>query len=144
MISVSLLQSSSFPTAWETRSIFLSVLAPPVCFGRNAPSRKRSCRSFRNTDPPFSFLCPRFMPGYCGWKKNTTLVHSESAYLPGKPSHPRLSTTGSSGGVPPAFEAKIVDDGGRDVAIGEGGPRLVKGVAGAALYCSKHEQTKKT
>jgi benzoate-CoA ligase len=45
--------------------------------------------------------------------------------------------------VTPAFEAKIVDDNGREVPVGEVGNLMVKGDANAAFYWNKHEQTKR-
>ena len=43
----------------------------------------------------------------------------------------------------PAFEAKIVDDDGREVPIGEVGNLMVRGDATAPYYWNKHEQTKR-
>ena len=43
----------------------------------------------------------------------------------------------------PAFEAKIVDDDGHEVPIGEVGNLMVKGDATAPFYWNKHEQTKR-
>jgi benzoate-CoA ligase len=51
---------------------------------------------------------------------------------------------GSSGEVTPAFEARIVDDEGHEVQVGEVGNLLVKGDATAPYYWNKHEQTKRT
>jgi len=55
----------------------------------------------------------------------------------------RDSEPGSSGEVTPAFEAKIVDEEGREVPIGEVGNLMVKGDANAPYYWNKHEQTKR-
>jgi benzoate-CoA ligase len=57
---------------------------------------------------------------------------------------PARAKPGSSGEVTPAFEAKIVDDEGREVPAGQVGNLLVKGDANSPYYWNKHEQTKKT
>ncbi|MGE5217452.1 MAG: benzoate-CoA ligase family protein [Chloroflexota bacterium] len=69
---------------------------------------------------------------------STEATHDFLANRPGR------AKAGSSGEVTPAFEAKIVDDEGREVPIGEVGNLLVKGDANAPYYWNKHEQTKKT
>ena len=57
---------------------------------------------------------------------------------------PGMARPGSSGQVTPAFEAKIVDDEGSEVAIGEVGHLLVKGDANSPYYWNKREQTERT
>lgn len=57
---------------------------------------------------------------------------------------PARAKPGSSGEVTPAFEAKIVDEEGREVPVGQVGNLLVKGDATSPYYWNKHEQTKKT
>ncbi|HWO41642.1 MAG TPA: benzoate-CoA ligase family protein [Candidatus Eisenbacteria bacterium] len=69
---------------------------------------------------------------------STEATHDFLANRPGR------AKPGSSGEVTPAFEAKIVDDQGLEVAAGEVGNLLVKGDATAPYYWNKHEQTKKT
>ena len=69
---------------------------------------------------------------------STEATHDFLANRPGR------TKPGSSGEVTPAFEAKIVDDEGREVPIGEVGYLLVKGDANSPYYWNQHEQTKKT
>jgi benzoate-CoA ligase len=68
---------------------------------------------------------------------STEATHDFLANRPGR------AKPGSSGEVTPAFEAKIVDDEGREVPVGEVGNLLVKGDANSPYYWNKHEQTKK-
>jgi benzoate-CoA ligase family protein len=68
---------------------------------------------------------------------STEATHDFLANRPGR------AKPGSSGEVTPAFEAKIVDDDGREVPVGEVGNLLVKGEANSPYYWNKHEQTKK-
>ncbi len=49
---------------------------------------------------------------------------------------------GSSGKPVPGFEARIVDEDGSDVAIGEVGNLLVRGDSAAASYWNQHEKSK--
>ena len=69
---------------------------------------------------------------------STEATHDFLANRPGR------AKAGSSGEVTPAFEAKIVDDQGHEVPIGQVGNLLVKGDATAPFYWNKHEQTKRT
>jgi benzoate-CoA ligase len=69
---------------------------------------------------------------------STEATHDFLANRPGQ------ARPGSSGQVTPAFEAKVVDDEGRQVPNGEVGHLLVKGDANAPYYWNKHEQTKMT
>jgi benzoate-CoA ligase len=69
---------------------------------------------------------------------STEAMHDFLANRPGR------VKPGSSGEVTPAFEAKIVDEGGREVAVGQVGNLLVKGEANSPYYWNKHEQTKRT
>jgi benzoate-CoA ligase len=69
---------------------------------------------------------------------STEATHDFLANRPGQ------ARPGSSGQVTPAFEAKVVDDEGRQVPNGEVGHLLVKGDANAPYYWNKHEQTKTT
>jgi len=83
------------------------------------------------------------------WKERTGLelldvVGSTEATHDFLANQPGRAMAGSSGEVTPAFEAKIVDDEGREVPIGEVGNLLVRGDATAPNYWNKHEQTKRT
>ena len=69
---------------------------------------------------------------------STEATHDFLANRPGR------VKPGSSGEVAPAFEAKIVDDEGKEVPIGEVGNLLVRGDATSPYYWNKHEQTKRT
>ncbi|MEK7342091.1 MAG: benzoate-CoA ligase family protein [Candidatus Binatota bacterium] len=69
---------------------------------------------------------------------STEATHDFLANRPGR------AKPGSSGEVTPAFEAKIVDEEGRELPVGEVGNLLVKGDANAPYYWNKHEQTKKS
>jgi len=51
---------------------------------------------------------------------------------------------GTSGRLVPGYEAKIVDDAGKDLPAGEIGNLWVKGDGAAAFYWRKQEQTKRT
>lgn len=51
---------------------------------------------------------------------------------------------GSSGKVIPGYEAKLVDEEGRDAARGEIGSLLIKGDSTCAGYWNRHEKTKET
>ncbi len=69
---------------------------------------------------------------------STEATHDFLANQPGK------AKPGSSGQVTPAFEAKIIDDEGKEVPVGEVGHLMVKGDATAPYYGNKEEQTKRT
>lgn len=69
---------------------------------------------------------------------STEATHDFLANRPGR------AKPGSSGEVTPAFEAKIVDDEGREVPVGEVGNLMVNGDANAPYYWNKHEQSKQT
>ena len=82
------------------------------------------------------------------WKERTGLelldvVGSTEATHDFLANRPGRAKAGSSGEVTPAFEAKIVDDEGRPVPVGEVGNLMVKGDANAPYYWNKHEQTKR-
>ncbi|HEY7403076.1 MAG TPA: benzoate-CoA ligase family protein [Candidatus Angelobacter sp.] len=51
---------------------------------------------------------------------------------------------GSSGEIMPGYEARIVDEHGRDVPDGEVGSLLIKGDSVCACYWNQHEKTKET
>jgi benzoate-CoA ligase len=69
---------------------------------------------------------------------STEATHDFLANRPGR------AKPGSSGEVTPAFEAKIVDDEGREVPAGEVGNLMVKGDANSPYYWNKRDQSKKT
>ena len=85
---------------------------------------------------------------YYHWKERTGIelldvVGSTEATHDFLANRPGRAKAGSSGEVTPAFEAKIVDDEGREVPIGDVGNLMVKGDATAPFYWNKHEQTKR-
>jgi len=51
---------------------------------------------------------------------------------------------GSSGTLVPGYDARIVDDQGRDLPVGEIGNLLVSGDSACACYWNQHERTKQT
>jgi len=69
---------------------------------------------------------------------STEATHDFLANRPGR------AKAGSSGEVTPAFEAKIVDEEGRELPVRQVGNLLVRGDATAPFYWNKHEQTKRT
>jgi len=83
------------------------------------------------------------------WKDSTGLelldvVGSTEAAHDFLANRPGRAQAGSSGEVTPAFEAKIVDDDGRELRIGDVGNLMVKGDANSPYYWNKHDQTKRT
>lgn len=82
------------------------------------------------------------------WKERTGLelldvVGSTEATHDFLANRPGRAKAGSSGEVTPAFEAKIVDEDGREMPVGEVGNLMVKGDANSPYYWNKHEQTKR-
>jgi benzoate-CoA ligase len=69
---------------------------------------------------------------------STEILHIFISNRPGK------AKAGSTGQVVPGYQAKIVDDDGRDLPAGEVGTLLIKGDSIAAGYWNKHEATKET
>lgn len=62
-------------------------------------------------------------------------------FIANRPGHVR---PGSSGQVVPNYEARIVDDDGRPVPVGEMGNLMIKGDSTCAFYWNQHEKTKQT
>ncbi|MHC4346482.1 MAG: benzoate-CoA ligase family protein, partial [Planctomycetota bacterium] len=69
---------------------------------------------------------------------STEILHIFISNRPGK------VKPGSTGQIVPGYEAKIVDDDGRELGVGEVGTLLIKGDSIANGYWNKHEQTKDT
>ncbi len=69
---------------------------------------------------------------------STETLHMMISNCPGE------ARPGSSGKVIPGYEAKLVDEGGREVAVGEIGALLIKGDSICAGYWNRHEKTKET
>ena len=62
-------------------------------------------------------------------------------FIANRPGHAR---PGSSGQIVPGYEARLVDDEDRPVALGELGNLLIKGDSTCASYWNQHEKTKQT
>ena len=69
---------------------------------------------------------------------STEILH---IFISNRPGHVK---PGSTGQIVPGYEAKIVDDDGRELGVGEVGALLIKGDSIANGYWNKHEQTKET
>ncbi len=69
---------------------------------------------------------------------STEILHIFISNRPGK------AKPGSTGQIVPGYEAKIVDDDGRELPPGQIGNLLMKGDSIASGYWNKHEDTKKT
>jgi benzoate-CoA ligase len=69
---------------------------------------------------------------------STETLHMFISNFPGR------ARPGSSGQVIPGYEARIVDEEGSPVAVGEVGNLLIKGDSTCALYWNQHERTKAT
>jgi len=57
---------------------------------------------------------------------------------------PAAAKAGSTGQIVPGYEARIVDDDGKELPPGQVGTLMIKGDSIAAGYWNKHEQTKQT
>ncbi len=102
-------------------------------------SSLRTCLSSGEPLPPAIFH---------HWKERTGLelldvVGSTEATHDFLANRPGRAKAGSSGEVTPAFEAKIVDEEGCELPLGEVGNLMVKGDANSPYYWNKHEQTKR-
>ncbi len=69
---------------------------------------------------------------------STEILHIFISNRPGR------TKAGATGEVVPGYEARIVDEQGRDVPTGEVGDLLIKGDSICAFYWNKHEETKNT
>ena len=69
---------------------------------------------------------------------STELLHMCIANRPG------AVRPGSSGQLIPGYEARLVDENGRPVALGEIGNLLIRGDSTCAFYWNQHEKTKNT
>jgi len=69
---------------------------------------------------------------------STEVLH---IFISGRPGKVR---PGSSGKVVPGYEARLLDEDGKEVPVGEIGNLLVKGDSIAAYYWNNHEKTKQT
>jgi benzoate-CoA ligase len=69
---------------------------------------------------------------------STEILH---IFISNRPGHCRA---GSTGQVVPGYEARIVDEHGKDVKTGETGTLLIKGESVGIGYWNKHDQSKQT
>ena len=69
---------------------------------------------------------------------STEILH---IFISNRPGHVK---PGSTGQIVPGYEAKIIDEDGQEVGVGEVGALLIKGESVAGSYWNKHEQTKET
>ncbi len=69
---------------------------------------------------------------------STEILHIFISNRPGN------AKPGSTGQIVPGYEARIVDEGGKDLPAGQVGTLLIKGDSIADGYWNKHEQTKET
>ncbi len=69
---------------------------------------------------------------------STEILHIFISNRPGR------AKAGSTGEIVPGYEARIVDEDGKDLPVGETGNLLIRGESIASGYWNKHEQTKET
>lgn len=69
---------------------------------------------------------------------STEILHIFISNRPGN------AKPGSTGQLVPGYEAKIVDENGKELPVGETGTLLIKGESVASGYWNKHEHTKET
>jgi 4-hydroxybenzoate-CoA ligase len=69
---------------------------------------------------------------------STEMLHIFISNFPGR------ARPGTSGELVPGYDAKVVDEEGRNVPAGQVGNLLVKGDSACAFYWNKHERTKQT
>ncbi len=100
----------------------------------------RMCISAGESLPAHTFLRwrERFGVEILDGIGSTEILHIFISNRPGQ------ARPGSTGQIVPGFEARIVDDAGRDLPVGEVGTLWIKGESIAAGYWNKHEATKKT
>jgi len=108
--------------------------------GRTSLHDVRMCVSAGETLPRHTYLAwlERFGVEILDGIGSTEILH---IYISNRPGNVR---PGSTGQVVPGFEARIVDDDGRDLPVGEVGTLLMKGDSIAIGYWNKHEATKQT
>jgi benzoate-CoA ligase len=108
--------------------------------GRTSLGDVRMCVSAGETLPRHLFLHwrDRFKVEILDGIGSTEILHIFISNRPGR------ARPGSTGQIVPGYEARIVDDDGRDLPPGEVGTLLIKGDSIAAGYWNKHEATKQT
>jgi len=108
--------------------------------GRTSLGRVRMCVSAGETLPRHIFLRwqERFGVEILDGIGSTEILHIFISNRPG------AARPGSTGQVVPGFEARLIDDRGREVSTGKVGTLLMKGDSIATGYWNKHEATKDT
>ncbi|MGC8640466.1 MAG: benzoate-CoA ligase family protein [Isosphaeraceae bacterium] len=119
---------------------YVALLQEAEKTGRTSLGAVGMCVSAGETLPPHTFLRwrERFGVEILDGIGSTEILHIFISNRPGQ------ARPGSTGQIVPGFEARIVDDEGRDLPVGEVGTLLIKGDSIAAGYWNKHEATKQT
>ncbi len=108
--------------------------------GRTSLGKVRMCVSAGETlpKPIYEKWLARFNVEILDGIGSTEILHIYISNRPGR------SRPGSTGQLVPGYEARIVDDSGAEVPVGEVGTLLIKGESIGTGYWNKHEQTKST
>ncbi len=108
--------------------------------GRTSLGRVRMCIAAGETLPRHIFLTwrERFRVEILDGIGSTEILHIFISNRPGK------AKAGSTGQIVPGYDARIVDDDGRDLPAGQVGTLLIRGESIAAGYWNKHAATKQT
>lgn len=108
--------------------------------GRTSLGRVRMCVSAGEPLPRHIFLRwrERFGVEILDGIGSTEILHIFISNRPGK------AKAGSTGQLVPGYEARIVDDNGNDLPVGQVGTLLIRGESTAAGYWNKHDHTKQT
>lgn len=108
--------------------------------GRTSLGRVRMCVSAGETLPRHIFQRwrDRFGVEILDGIGSTEILHIFISNRPGQ------AKAGSTGQVVPGFEARIVDDAGKDLAPGQVGTLMIKGDSIATGYWNQHEATQRT
>ena len=108
--------------------------------GRTSLGRVRMCVSAGEPLPKtlYKKWLDRFGVEILDGIGSTEILHIFISNKPGR------VKPGSTGEIVPGYEARIVDDEGLDLPVGETGTLLIKGDSIAAGYWNKHERTKET
>jgi 4-hydroxybenzoate-CoA ligase len=121
-------------------TLYAAILNDPDCTPENGSQRLRLCVSAGEALPEHVGLA---------WKKkfgldildgtgSTEMLH---IYLTNAPGDIRY---GTSGRAVPGYELRVVDEEGRDVAVGEIGEMLVRGPSHAEGYWNQREKSRRT
>ena len=121
-------------------TLYAALLAVPEAEKKYDLSCLRLCHSGGEPLPPaiYENWKAKFGLDICDGIGSTEAVH---IFITNRPGDVRV---GSSGRPVPAYEAKVVDDEGKELPPGEIGNLMLKGDSVAAGYWNKHEQNKRT